>query len=93
MADRFYQLPLGLVGVAIGVALLPRLAKALQAKETEQAQGAMDQAIVLSMALTLPAAAALMSIPYFLIDGFFSRGGETSSPDIRRSRSAGAGAS
>lgn len=74
MADRFYQLPLGLVGVAIGVALLPRLSKALQAEEHEVAQGAMDQAIVLSMALTLPAAAALMAIPYFLIDGFFSRG-------------------
>jgi putative peptidoglycan lipid II flippase len=74
MADRFYQLPLGLVGVAIGVALLPRLSQALQAKEHDEAQGAMDQALVLSMALTLPAAAALMSIPYFLIDGFFGRG-------------------
>jgi putative peptidoglycan lipid II flippase len=74
MADRFYQLPLGLVGVAIGVALLPRLSQALQAKEHDVAQGAMDQALVLSMALTLPAAAALMSIPFFLIDGFFGRG-------------------
>lgn len=74
MADRFYQLPLGLVGVAIGVALLPRLSQALQAEDHADAQGAMDQAIVFSMALTLPAAAALMSIPFLLIDGFFTRG-------------------
>lgn len=74
VADRLYQLPLGLVGVAIGVALLPRLSQALQAEDHDDAQAAMDQAVVFSMALTLPAAAALMAMPYFLIDGLFTRG-------------------
>jgi putative peptidoglycan lipid II flippase len=73
-ADRLYQLPLGLVGVAIGVALLPRLSRAVQADDESEAQAAMDQAVVFAMALTLPAAAALVSIPYFLIDGLFTRG-------------------
>lgn len=73
-ADRLYQLPLGLVGVAVGVALLPRLSQAIQAGDTDEAQTATDQAIVFALALTLPAAAALSAIPFFLIDGLFTRG-------------------
>ncbi len=74
VADRLYQLPLGLVGVAIGVALLPRLSTAVHRDDADDAQGAMDQAIVFAMALTLPAAAALVAMPFFLIDGLFQRG-------------------
>lgn len=74
VAARLYQLPLSLVGVAIGVALLPRLAQALQRGDHDEAQGSMDLAMVFSLALSLPAAAALVSIPFFLIDGLFTRG-------------------
>ena len=73
-ADRLYQLPLGLVGVAIGIALLPRLSRAVASDNHEQQQASMDEALTLSMALTLPAAAALMAMPYFLIDALFTRG-------------------
>ena len=73
-ADRLYQLPLGLVGVAIGIALLPRLSRAVASEDHQQQQASMDEALTLSMALTLPAAAALMAMPYFLIDGLFTRG-------------------
>ena len=74
VADRLYQLPLGLVGVAIGVALLPRLSRAVHAKDGAVAQSAMDEAVTFAMALTLPAAAALIAIPTFLIDGLYTRG-------------------
>jgi putative peptidoglycan lipid II flippase len=73
-AERLYQLPLSLVGVAIGVALLPRLARALQIDDHADAQTSMDQALVFSLALSLPAAAALVAMPYYLIDGLFTRG-------------------
>jgi len=73
-ADRLYQLPLGLVGVAIGIALLPRLSAAVATGDARQQQASMDEAMILSMALTLPAAAALMGMPFFLIDGLFTRG-------------------
>lgn len=73
-ADRLYQLPLGLVGVAIGVALLPRLSRAVNSGDREDAQSAMDQGITLAMALTLPAAAALVAMPGFLSDGLYTRG-------------------
>ncbi len=77
VAERFYQLPLSLVGVAIGVALLPRLSTALQRKDAKDAQGGMDQAVVFGLALSLPAAAALMAMPAFLVDGLFARGNFT----------------
>jgi putative peptidoglycan lipid II flippase len=74
VADRLYQLPMSLVGVAIGVALLPRLSKALQTEDHDDAQAAMDQAMVFALAFSLPAAAALMAMPVYLIDGLFTRG-------------------
>jgi putative peptidoglycan lipid II flippase len=74
MAERFYQLPLTLCGVAIGVALLPRLATALQQEDHDDAAAAMDQAVVFGLALCLPAAAALVAMPGFLTEGFFARG-------------------
>jgi putative peptidoglycan lipid II flippase len=73
-ADRLYQLPLGLVGVAVGVAILPRLAKAARAADTGTGQKTMDEGIGLALALTLPAAAALFFVPTFMVEGFFARG-------------------
>lgn len=73
-ADRLYQLPLGLVGVAVGVAILPRLSRAARNEDHGSSQSTMDEGIGLAMALTLPAAAALMVAPVFLIDAFFVRG-------------------
>ncbi|WP_312166311.1 murein biosynthesis integral membrane protein MurJ [Phenylobacterium sp.] len=74
VAARLYQLPLGLIGVAVSVALLPRLSSAIQAKDHDDAQAATDQAVIFSLALTAPAAAALIAMPFFLIDGLFTRG-------------------
>lgn len=76
--DRLYQLPQGLVGVAIGVALLPRLSRAVHAEDHAGARSAMDEAITFAMALTLPAAAALVAIPYFMVDSLYTRGAFTS---------------
>ncbi len=78
-ADRLYQLPLGLVGVAVGVAILPRLSRAARSGDENGSARTMDEGLGLAMALTLPAAAALMVAPVFLIDAFFVRGAFLSS--------------
>ncbi len=78
-ADRLYQLPLGLVGVAVGVAILPRLSRAARADDTAAGARTIDEGLGLAMALTFPAAAALMAAPTFLIDAFFVRGAFLSS--------------
>ncbi len=74
IADRFYQLPLGIVGVAIGTALLPTLSRAIHANDHERAQTTMDQAIVFAMVFALPAAVALCAMPFYLVDGIYTRG-------------------
>ena len=73
-ADRLYQLPLGIVGVAVGVAILPRLARAARSDDSKSANTLMDDGIGLAMALTLPAAIALMVAPAYLIEGLYARG-------------------
>jgi putative peptidoglycan lipid II flippase len=72
--DALYQLPQGLVGVAIGVALLPSLSRAIHSGHHAQARKTMDDAIVFAMALSLPAATGLVSIPFFIVDGLYTRG-------------------
>jgi putative peptidoglycan lipid II flippase len=72
--ERLYQLPQGLIGVAIGVALLPKLSRSIHAGDETGARSAMDEAILFSMAFALPCAVALIGIPFFLIDAMFTRG-------------------
>jgi putative peptidoglycan lipid II flippase len=86
VADRLYQLPLGLVGVAIGVALLPRLSRAVHSGDLKDAQSAMDEAIALALAFCLPAAAALVAMPFFLIDALFTRGLFTSFDSVETAK-------
>lgn len=73
-ADRIYQLPLGIVGIAIGVVLLPDIARRLQAGDETAALGQQNRALEFAMLLTLPAAAALFLVPAEIISGLFERG-------------------
>ncbi|WP_417486858.1 murein biosynthesis integral membrane protein MurJ [Maricaulis sp.] len=72
-ADRLYQLPLGVVGIAMGVVLLPALSARVRAGESQAASNAMNRALEISMALTLPAATALATIPVFIATGLYER--------------------
>jgi len=87
MADRLYQLPLGLVGVAIGVVLLPDLSRRLADGDTQGSRNAFNRANEFALALTLPAAAALMVIAGPLISALFERGAFTSA-DTRATAAA-----
>ncbi|BAE53213.1 murein biosynthesis integral membrane protein MurJ [Paramagnetospirillum magneticum] len=73
-ADRVNQLPLGVVGIAIGTALLPTLSRQLKAGEAEAARTSQNRAMELGLALTLPAAVALMVIAAPVIRVLFERG-------------------
>ena len=73
-ADRLYQLPLGMIGIAMGVALLPALSRRLRAGDEAGANTSMNRGIEIAAFLTLPAAFALFIIPDFLISGLFERG-------------------
>lgn len=60
IADRVNQLPLSLIGVAMGTALLPLLYRQLKAGEFDQAIYTQNRALELTLLLTLPAAVTLM---------------------------------
>ena len=77
-SDRLYQLPLGLIGVAVGLALVPRLTRHFAENDQAGADRTMDDGIGLSMAFTLPAAVALLVMPFFIIDATITRGAFTS---------------
>lgn len=76
-ADRLYQLPLGMIGIAMGIALLPALSRRLRAGDDEGARTSLNRALEIAAFLTLPAAFALAVMPEFLIGGLFQRGAFT----------------
>ncbi len=76
-ADRIYQLPLGVVGVAIGVVLLPELARRLRAGDGDGVANSQNRAVEFAMFLTVPSAIALMAMPYPVIQVLFERGAFT----------------
>ena len=85
-ADRLYQLPLGMIGIAMGVALLPSLSRSLRAGADGDAMHSMNRAVELSMLFTLPAAVALFVIPDALIAGLYQRGAFTQDTTLQVAR-------
>lgn len=81
-ADRLNQLPLGVIGIALGTALLPLLARQLRAGRTEHATHAFSRAIEVALLLTLPAAVALIVSAEPIIRALFERGAFTAADTV-----------
>jgi putative peptidoglycan lipid II flippase len=73
-ADRIYQLPLGVIGSAVGVVLLPEITRRLRSGQEQAARESLNRAIELGLLITLPAAVALIAIPDEIIGTLFERG-------------------
>lgn len=73
-ADRLYQLPLGVVGIAVGIVLLPDLSRRLKSGDDRGARMALSRAGEVALALTIPGAVALVVIPLPLVSVLFERG-------------------
>ncbi len=73
-ADRVTQLPLGVVGIAVGTALLPMISRQLEAGSAKQANDAQNRGAEYAMLLTVPAAFALVVIAEPIIVTLFERG-------------------
>lgn len=80
-ADRVGQLPLGVVGVAVGTALLPLMSRQLRAGEIEGAAHSQNRGIELALLLTIPAAIGIAVLSLPIVTVLFQRGefGETES--------------
>ena len=73
-ADRLYQLPLGVVGIAVGIVLLPDLSRRLISDDLVGAQNAFNKSTEFALNLTIPASLALILIPIEIITTLFERG-------------------
>jgi putative peptidoglycan lipid II flippase len=73
-ADRIYELPLAVIGIAIGTALLPMLARQVRRDEHAAAVATQNRALEAALLLTLPAAAALIVLDRTVIAVLFERG-------------------
>ena len=73
-ADRLYQLPLGIIGIAIGTVLLPELSRHLSAGRHKEAAQSQEQSLLLAMLLSMPAAAALAALSVPIVRVLFERG-------------------
>jgi len=77
-ADRINQLPLAMIGIAIGIALLPSLSRKIKAGENEGAIKLQNMALEVGLILVIPATLALTVLAYPIISSLFERGKFTS---------------
>lgn len=80
MADRWNQLPLGIIGIALGTAILPALSRLIARDQNDEAQRLQSNAVELSMLLTVPSAVALFFTGTALVRTFM-QGGEFTPAD------------
>ena len=77
-ADRLYQLPGGVIGIAVGTVLLPEMARRLAAGDTQGARAAQERAIEFTLLLAIPCVAAFLIVPDLIMHALFARGKFTS---------------
>lgn len=76
-ADRINQLPIGVIGIAIGTVLLPDMARRIAANDEAGAQHAQSRAIELTLLLSIPCVAAFLIVPELIMRALFMRGAFT----------------
>ena len=73
-ADRIYQLPIGVIGIAAGTVLLPQMSRLRAAGNISGALEAQNRIIALTLVLSLPFSIAFLAIPDLILRGAFMRG-------------------
>ncbi len=73
-ADRLVQLPLGIIGISVGVVLLPELTRALTAKDSKEASHLQNRSLEFGLGLTVPAAVGLFMLNLPLVALVYERG-------------------
>ena len=73
-ADRINQLPLGVIGIAIGVVLLPELSRALKSNDPHEVNKLQNRSLEFALLMTLPAAVAFIIMPGPIVSLLYERG-------------------
>ncbi len=70
-ADQLYQLPLAIIGIALGVVLMPAISRAVKSGDERGARSVLDRGVETALLFALPASAALIAMPGFLCAALF----------------------
>ena len=73
-AERLYQLPIGVIGIAAGTVLLPEMSRRIAVGDVAGAHGAQNRAAGLSLALSAPFVVAFLTVPELIMAALFERG-------------------
>ena len=76
-ADRIYQLPIGIIGIAAGTVLLPIMSRHISSGNAAEAERIQNRTVGLTFAMTVPFLIAFLLIPDLILDGVFLRGAFT----------------
>jgi putative peptidoglycan lipid II flippase len=76
-ADRLNQLPIGVIGIAVGTVLLPEMAGRLARGDESGARAAQDRAVELTLLLSLPCFVAFLLVPDLIMLALFGHGAFT----------------
>ena len=73
-ADRLNQLPIGVIGIAIGTVLLPEMSRRLTANDHAGAMAAQRRAFDFTLLFSVPFVAAFLTVPDVIMRAMFARG-------------------
>ena len=76
-AERIYQLPIGVIGIAIGTVLLPEMSRRITAGDDAGAMTAQRRALEFTLLTTVPFVAAFVTVPDLIMRAVFLRGAFT----------------
>jgi putative peptidoglycan lipid II flippase len=76
-ADRLNQLPIGVIGIAIGTVLLPEMSRRLTASDHAGAMAAQRRAFDFTLLFSVPFVAAFLTVPDVIMRAMFARGAFT----------------
>jgi putative peptidoglycan lipid II flippase len=76
-AERLYQLPIGVIGIAIGTVLLPEMSRRITAGDQTGAAASQRRAFEFTLLATVPFVAAFLAVPDAIMRAMFMRGAFT----------------
>src|ERR1700704_6200739 len=76
-AERLYQLPIGVIGIAIGTVLLPEMSRRITAGDDAGAAASQRRAFEFTLLATVPFVAAFLTVPDVIMRATFVRGAFT----------------
>ena len=76
-AERLYQLPIGVIGIAIGTVLLPEMSRRITAGDDAGAAASQRRAFEFTLLASVPFVAAFITVPEIIMRAVFLRGAFT----------------